>query len=87
MATPLFGEKLQAPPAGNPAVHAMETVPGLKLVAVRCVVAAFETLPVPMVTAEGVKEATLNCTTCSTNVWFFVTLPAFVLEVASRITL
>ena len=86
MTTPLFGEKLHAPPEGNPDVHAIVAVGGLTKVPpiVSCVLAEFERLPAPMVTAEGAKAASLNCTTCSASVCFFVAEPALVSEVASR---
>ncbi len=64
--TPLFGKKLHTPPAGNPAVHAMVTVPGLTkfALAVNTVLAALETFPAPMVTGLGASADALNWTTC-----------------------
>ena len=65
------GEKLHAPPGGKPAVQAKVTVPGPGLLkfalAVRCVVAALETFPAPMVMLPGEKAEALNCTTCNVS--------------------
>ena len=85
----IAGEKLHAPPGGNPAVQASATVPEpVKFVLlVRFVVAALEMFPAPIVIVPGVNGEVANCTTCNVSGCVLVTLPALVSEVASRNTL
>ena len=89
LATPLLGEKLQTPPAGNPAVQARVTVPGFRKfeLAVSWVVAESEMFPAPTVTAGGVKAEGVNCTTCNGSACVLVALPASVDELTSSTTL
>lgn len=83
------GAKLHAPPAGRPAVHVRLTFAGsLKFeLAEMFVVAAFETLPVPMVTVPGEKAEAANCTTCNASDCVLVTGPGPTVEAADKVTL
>ena len=84
----IAGEKLHAPPAGNPAVQASATVPEpVKFVTETIVVAALEMFPAPIVIVPGVNDETVSCATCNVSGCVFVTGPAAVLEAADRVTL
>src|SRR5579859_2488636 len=88
----LPGEKLQAPPAGRPAVQARLMFAGLVkfALAVSCVVAALETLgalPAPIVTIPGEKAEAANCTTCSVSGCILATGPGPTVETADKVTL
>src|SRR5713101_2980803 len=81
----IAGEKLHAPPGGSPAVQARATEPVKFALPVKCVVAALEMFPAPIVIVPGVNAA--NCTTCNVSGCVLMTPPALVSEVASSSTL